>query len=202
MSITPVEVRHAQLSRAFLGYSRRATDNLLESIAQSYEQTWWERADLRDEVERLQSELARFKDMERLLRDTMMSAERAAEDLRSQSRREYDMLLQEARLKAREIVLEAEAERERTRGEIRRLQTDRSELRASYRAFLQAAMERLDRELEAPDPIAARLAETEPEAQATDDDTETELLRDGGDEDREPEAETAAAESETPSHVA
>ena len=83
MSITPVEVRHAQLSRAPLGYSRRATDNLLESIAQSYEQTWWERADLRDEVERLQAELARFGDMERLLRDTMMSAEKAAEDLRS-----------------------------------------------------------------------------------------------------------------------
>ena len=85
MSITPVEVRHAQLSRAPLGYSRRATDNLLEAVAQSYEQTWWERADLRDEVERLQAELARFKDMERLLRDTMMSAEKAAEDLRSQS---------------------------------------------------------------------------------------------------------------------
>jgi cell division initiation protein len=148
MSITPVEVRHAQLSRSLLGYARRATDNLLEAIAQSYEQAWWERADLRDEVERLQAELTRFRDMERLLRDTMMSAERAAEDLRAQARREYDMLLQEARLKAREVVLEAESERERIRAEIRRLQTARSELRASYRAFLQAALERLDSELE------------------------------------------------------
>src|SRR5262245_66460335 len=112
MSITPVEVRHAQLSRAPLGYSRRATDNLLEAIAQSYEQTWWERADLRDEVERLQAELVRFRDMERLLRDTMMSAEKAAEDVRGQARREYDLLLQEARLKARESVMEAGAEPE------------------------------------------------------------------------------------------
>lgn len=156
MSITPVEVRHARLSRALLGYSRRATDNLLEAVAQSYEQTWWERADLRDEVERLQAELTRFRDLERLLRDTMMSAERAAEDLRAQARREYDMLLQEARLKAREIVLEAEAERERMRAETRRLQTARTELRASYRAFLQAALERLDSELdEQPEPVPA-----------------------------------------------
>jgi cell division initiation protein len=202
MSITPVEVRHAQLSRSLLGYSRRGTDNLLEAIAQSYEQTWWERADLRDEVERLQSELARFKDMERLLRDTMMSAERAAEDLRSQSRREYDMLLQEARLKAREIVLEAEAERERTRGEIRRLQTERSELRASYRAFLQAAMERLDRELDVPDPIAARLAEAEPAEAAIEEDTQTALLQDRHDRDRDLGAEPASDETEAPSHVA
>jgi cell division initiation protein len=150
VSITPVEVRHAQLGRSLFGYSRHATDSLLESIAQSFEQTWWERADLRDEVERLQAELARFKDMEKLLRDTLVSAERAADDLRTQARREYDLLIQEARLKSRELILESEGERERMRTETRRLQLARSELRAGYRAFLQAALERLDSELEEP----------------------------------------------------
>jgi cell division initiation protein len=150
VSITPVEVRHAQLGRSLFGYNRQATDSLLESIAQSYEQTWWERADLRDEVERLQAELARFRDMEKLLRDTLVSAEKAADDLRTQARREYDLLIQEARLKSRELILESEAERERMRGETRRLQLARSELRAGYRAFLQAALERLDAELEEP----------------------------------------------------
>jgi len=148
MTITPVEVRHARLGRSLFGYNRKQANGLLESIAQSYEETWWERSDLRDEVERLQGELTRFRDMERLLRDTLMSAERAAEDLRAAARREYDMLLQEARLKAREVVVEAESERERVRAEIRNLRTARSELRASYRAFLQAALERLDAELE------------------------------------------------------
>jgi cell division initiation protein len=202
MSITPVEVRHAQLSRAPLGYSRRATDNLLESVAQSYEQTWWERADLRDEVERLQAELARFKDMERLLRDTMMSAEKAAEDLRSQSRREYDMLLQEARLKAREIVLEAEAERERIRAEIRRLQTDRSEVQASYRSFLQSALERLDRELEKPETFAERtVADAEPEPSPAEENTDVSLLRDAEAQETDP-AETPQDETERPTRVA
>jgi hypothetical protein len=51
-------------------------------------------------------------------------------------------------LKAREIVVEAESERERVRAEIRNLRTARSEIRASYRAFLQAALERLDVEVE------------------------------------------------------
>ena len=148
MTITPVEVRHARLGRSLLGYSRKPTNQLLEGIAQSYEETWWERSDLRDEVERLQAELVRFRDMERLLRDTMMSAERAAEDLRAQARREYDLLLQEARIKAREIVVEAESERERIRAETRNLRTARSELRAEYRAFLQAALERLDAQLD------------------------------------------------------
>jgi cell division initiation protein len=188
MSITPVEVRHAQLSRGLFGYSRTATDNLLEAIAQSYEQTWWERADLRDEVERLQAELTRFREMERLLRDTMMSAEKAAEDVRGQARREYDLLLQEARLKAREIVMEAEAEREKVRSEIRSLRSARSELRSSYRSFLQAALDRLDDELdEAPPAIES---------------AKVGLSENGAPRQLEPPDDDASEDTEAPTHAA
>jgi len=144
MTITPVEIRHVKLRRGLLGYSRAATGELLDQIVQSYEDAWRGRADLEDQVERLEAELARFRDLERLLRDTMMSAERAAESLRADARREYDVLLQEGRLKAREIVAEAEGERERLRAEVRRLQAHRGE----FRLQLQAALERLGDGLE------------------------------------------------------
>src|SRR4030067_8250 len=87
MTITPVETRHVKLRRGLLGYSRAATGELLDQIVQSYEDAWRGRADLEDQVERLEAELARFRDLERLLRDTMMSAERAAESLRAGARR-------------------------------------------------------------------------------------------------------------------
>ena len=203
-TITPVEVRHAQLGRSVFGYSRRATDNLLESIAQSYEQTWWERADLRDEVERLQQELTRFRDMERLLRDTLMSAERAADDLRAQGRREYDMLIQEARLKAREVIMEAEAERERIRSDIRNLRAARSQLRASYRAFLQQALERLDSELE--EPPAAAVERSLPSAVEQSAAPAHELPpyppRHDADLDEDADEEPAAEDTEAPTHAA
>lgn len=144
MTITPVEIRHVKLRRGLLGYSRAATGELLDQIVQSYEDAWRGRADLEDQVERLEAELARFRDLERLLRDTMMSAERAAESLRADARREYDVLLQEGRLKAREIVAEAESERERLWAEVRRLQAQRGE----FRLQLQAALERLGDGLE------------------------------------------------------
>ena len=47
----------------------------------------------------------------------------------------------------------AEGERERLRVEIRRLESLRGELRTGYRAFLQAALERLDLELGEPEGI-------------------------------------------------
>jgi hypothetical protein len=50
----------------------------------------------------------------------------------------------EARAQARDIVGSAHTERERLKAEIRRLRGAETDLRAEYRAFLRAALERLD----------------------------------------------------------
>jgi cell division initiation protein len=144
VSLTPVEIRHQALPRRPLGYDRIATDQLLADIAASFEDVWRERADLRDEIEELESELARQKELEETLRNTLVSAERMADDLRSQARREADVIVAEARAAARDIVGGAESERERIRTEIRRLQDVETGVRADYRAFLLSALDRLE----------------------------------------------------------
>ena len=148
MSLTPVEIRHVVLPRKPLGYERTATDQLLTDIAASFENVWRERADLRDELEELESELARQKELEQALRNTLLSAERMADDVRAQARREADVIVAEARSAARDIVSGAESERERIRTEIRRLQEVETGVRADYRAFLLAALDRLEGDTE------------------------------------------------------
>jgi cell division initiation protein len=144
MALTPVEIRHVKIGRRPLGYDRRATDDLLSEIVTSFEQVWRDRADLRDEIEELESELARQKESEGTLRKTLVSAERMAEDVRTHARREADVIVSEARASARDIVSSAEGERERLKGEIRRLRTLEVDVRAEYRAVLQAALNRLE----------------------------------------------------------
>jgi cell division initiation protein len=109
----------------------------------SYEATWRERADLLEENERLEGELARFKELEILLRQTLVSAERSADDIRAQARREADLVLEEARSEARETVLRAENERERLNGELRRLRSLEADMRVEYKAFLEAQLGKL-----------------------------------------------------------
>jgi cell division initiation protein len=148
MSMTPVEIRHVDLPRRPLGYDRGATDQLLADIAASFEHVWRERADLRDELEELESELARQKELEQALRNTLLSAERMADDVRTQARREADVIVAEARAAARDIASGAESERERIHTEIRRLRDVETGVRADYRAFLLAALDRLEGDAE------------------------------------------------------
>jgi len=132
MPLTPVEIRHVDLRRAwFRGYRRSAVDQLLEEIADSFEQVWRERADLSDRLEELEGEAAKHRELEALLRSTLVSAERAAQDMKEQARRESDLIVQEAHAEARRVTREAAAEK-------RRLEEDMVRIRALLRTALEA----------------------------------------------------------------
>jgi cell division initiation protein len=133
MALTPVEIRHLHLATGFLGYQRSQTDRLLDEIVMSFEDVWRERADLADKVEQLEGDLVRYKELESLLRATLISAERAAAELKDQARREADVILSEARAEARKLQREAVQENERLVVESRKLRT-----------ALRAALETLD----------------------------------------------------------
>jgi cell division initiation protein len=133
MALTPVEIRHLKLGRGVLGYKRDAVDRLLVEIADSYEDVWRERADLADRIEQLEADLTRHKELEGLLRTTLVSAESSARQMREQARQEGDTIVAEAHAEARAIARRAAAEKERLESELRRI-----------KSLLRSALESLD----------------------------------------------------------
>ena len=121
MALTPVEIRHIRLGRGLLGYRRGPADRVLEEIASSFEEVWRDRADLADKVEQLESDLERFRELEALLRTTLVSAERSAHEQKAQAKKEADLVLEEAHAEARSITRAAMAERERLLGDARKI---------------------------------------------------------------------------------
>src|SRR3954451_14946417 len=129
MTLTPVELRHVKPPKALLGgYDRDAIDSLLGEIVGSFEDVWRGRADLADKVEQLENDLIRYREIEGLLRTTLVSAEKAAVTLKEQARKEADLIVEEARSEARSITRRARSDHDRLLGEVRRM---RSLLRAA-----------------------------------------------------------------------
>ena len=133
MAYTPVELRHVRFVRRPLGYSGSAVDRLLEEVVTSFEDVWRERADLADKVEQLESDLVRYRELEALLRTTLVSAEQAAHEVKDHARREAKLVLEEAHAEARAVTREAVANREHLRAEARRV-----------RALLEAALDAVE----------------------------------------------------------
>jgi len=123
MSYSPVEIRHVRFRRSLFGYRRAAVDNTLAEIASSYEGVWQERMDLTDRVDELEREISRHREMEELMRTTLLTAERASQDMRDDARREAGTIVEEAHREARSITTEARRERELLLVAARRVRT-------------------------------------------------------------------------------
>lgn len=151
MPITPVEIRHLTFKRGFAGYRRSQIDRALAEIAESFEQVWRQRADLADRIEELEQEVKRHVELEALLRSTLVSAERAAHDMKEQAHREAELIVTESQAKAREIMRDAIGEKERLLAQARRIQ-----------AMLRTALEVVEQEVVPPDEAVAPAEGEEP----------------------------------------
>ncbi len=134
MALTPVEIMHMTPGKGLFGYKRAQTDQLLSEIAASFEDVWRERADLADKIDQLEADLGRYRELESLLRTTLVSAERASAELKEQARKEAELILSEAHAEARSVKRQALAEHER-------LATEARVLRQRLRAALDAVGE-------------------------------------------------------------
>src|SRR4051812_26270627 len=120
-TFTPVEIRHVRPGRGLAGDKRSQVDRILIEIADSFEAVWRERADLADRVERLDEDLVRYRELDQLLRTTLVSAERAAHEVKDHAKREAETIVAEARVEAREITRRAHAERDSLLADARRI---------------------------------------------------------------------------------
>jgi cell division initiation protein len=122
MALTPVEIRHIQLKRGLFGYRKASVHRMMDDIADSFENVWRERSQLVERVEELETEVTRHVELEGLLRSTLVSAERASQDLKETARREADVIVTEANAEARKVMRDAINEKESLMGDVRRVQ--------------------------------------------------------------------------------
>src|SRR5581483_8615353 len=118
MTLSPAELRHERPGRGLFGYRRSDVDRLLVEATVAYESVWRERAELHDHVHELEQELNRHREGEQAMRNALVTAERAADEMRAAASRQAELIVREAEAKSRDLVHEAYAERERVRREM------------------------------------------------------------------------------------
>jgi cell division initiation protein len=136
MAISPAELRHQRPSRRLLGYRCAEVDQIMLDATQAFETVWSDRADLEDRVHELEVRLNEVTDTEQALRDALVTAQRAADEMRAAASREAENAVREAEMRAREIVHKAYAERDTVRREVEGLRSEEQRFRARLRSLL------------------------------------------------------------------
>jgi len=148
MKITPLDIRKQEFKRGFRGYDTVEVRMFLDLVAQDLETVIRDRADLSENVQRLERDLNEYKEKERLLQSALIAAERVAEETRENARREGELAIKDAELCAERLVSEAHEEVVRLRADRDDLRTKRRIFLARMKSFLQSQLDILDSELE------------------------------------------------------
>lgn len=146
MVLTPLDINKKEFRRAFRGYSCEEVDEFLEQLLRDYSQVFRENQELREKILYLEEELERFNRLENTLKETLVMAQKAAEETKENARREAEALLQEAEAKVQSMLVQAQnkvAEAERYQAV---LEARARSFKARWRSFLLSQLELLETE--------------------------------------------------------
>src|SRR2546427_6258933 len=141
MFIPPAQILDQPLKGRLRGYSRDAVDKLLEEVALSYEQVWRERGALRNTVDQLEQQLVTVKETEHHLAESLVTAERAAAEVRAKAALEAEALLEQARAKSQNQQSALKGQQTKLKNDIERLERVKRDLHENLRAMLREGLE-------------------------------------------------------------
>lgn len=108
MRITPLDIQQKQFPIKFRGFDVEEVYAFLEVVREEMEELLRENASLKESLYRTENQIKEYKDMENTLRETLMTAQLMVEEYKSNSRKEAELLIREAELKADTLMKEAQ----------------------------------------------------------------------------------------------
>ncbi|MDP3261260.1 MAG: DivIVA domain-containing protein [Thermodesulfovibrionales bacterium] len=108
MRITPLDIQQKQFPMKFRGFDVEEVYAFLEVVREEMEDILRENASLKEAVQRAESQIKDFKDMESTLRETLITAQNMVEDYKTNARKEAELLVREAEIRAETMLKEAQ----------------------------------------------------------------------------------------------
>lgn len=108
--LTPLDIQKKEFRHSFRGYNNEEVDSFLDRIMQDYEALYRENLDLKEHLAQSEQNMARYREIEDVLQKTMVLAQKNADELRQNTEKEAQLLLDRARIEAEQLSREAEQE--------------------------------------------------------------------------------------------
>lgn len=136
MKVTPLEIRSHGIKKSFKGYDVREVEDLRDMAADALEEAAKDIMSLQEKLRDASERNREYAANENILRETITTAQRMVDDLKTNARKEAELVIAEARLQAEEIIRQAQSRASQVQDDIYRLRRQRKELEASIKAII------------------------------------------------------------------
>ncbi len=150
MHITPIDIQQQQFKgKMFGGLDQEDVDAFLQSVASEMESLIRENNELREQEARQSREMLGIAEKEKEMRDILLGAQRITEDMKVNARKEAELIVSEAELKAERII----ADSERQLGDLKARVEDVRRQKIQFEMSLKALLDSYARQLAGDEPV-------------------------------------------------
>jgi len=149
--LTPLEIQKQSFSKKFKGYEPAEVHGYLNLVAEEIERLVKDVDRLSRENAMLREEMEEHSQRERILKDTLLSAQKVSEEVKANARKEGELIVKDAELLSERLMLQAMARVADLERAIQDLKMERRQARNKLTATLDTIQQllMLDAEQEA-----------------------------------------------------
>jgi cell division initiation protein len=139
MRMTATDIRQQQFAvRLFRGFDPQEVDAFLEEMADDVDELTRENALLKEQLVQLEEKSRGVEGREKTLQETLVTTQKIAEEFKENSRREAELVLREAHLRAEKFMQDAREEHAKLTSEVSQLRRVRRQLADELMGVLSA----------------------------------------------------------------
>lgn len=144
MSITPNEMSNKEFKKSFRGYDADEVDEFIAEIIEDYEKLYKDNMNLREKMAALNEKLEHYANIEQTLQNTLVLAQRAAEQAKENSKAECELIKRNAQEDALQIKRQAERDVEDITKKYEMVKQEYSMFRSRFKGLLQGQIEAIE----------------------------------------------------------
>ena len=142
--LTPLDIENKKFQKQMMnGYNVDEVDDFLDEITVDYEKLYKDNTELRAEIEISKGDLEKYKNIEQTLQNTLVMAQKTADDIKNIAQDEADSIIRNSRSKMQESVDELTKESETRKREFAETKKQFDIYRAKIEALLISQLELL-----------------------------------------------------------
>src|SRR3990172_13188910 len=144
MRISSIDIQRQKFTIRLKGFDREEVRSFLSAVAEQMEEMTRQNDQFKQEVERLKDILRDYEERDRILKNTLVTAQRASEMVAANATKEAELIIKEAEFKAGKIMEHAHAQ-------VLRIQKDMLDLRLQRKALqdkIQTSIQIMEKNLE------------------------------------------------------
>lgn len=138
MKLTPLDIHHKEFSKSLRGYNEVEVDEFLDQVADELERLFKENIELSERIEAAEEKVRSYQEMERTLNNTLLAAQKSADDIIAKAKHEAEVVLKDAEVKAKEIIHNALQQKQKAQADLVRIKQAEEQFRAQFRALLES----------------------------------------------------------------